>query len=104
MTSLTAFVSMYHNQFLNGRTQNIKHAIYDLCPQGSLAISFKKNPKTVQMQICQYLCNEQMLFTYNVCFGYLNVFFQPSTHFHDTFLLGEKTSAFISGQRLYRDV
>lgn len=46
MTSLTALVSMYHNQFLNGRTQNIKNAIYDLRPQGSLAISFLKKPRT----------------------------------------------------------
>lgn len=53
---------------------------------------FKKKP--VQMQIRQYLCYEQILFTYNVCFGYLNVFFQPSTHFCDMFLLGEKKLSF----------
>lgn len=46
------------------------------------------------MQICQYLCYEQILFTYNVCFGYLNGFFQPSTHFRDMFLLGEKNLSF----------
>lgn len=44
-----------------------------------------------------------LLFTYDVCFGYLNVFFQPSAHFHDKFLLGEKNLSFYLLEREYAE-